>query len=40
MYSTQYSYVTKIMNKFEDPKYNDEDTKAKAELVDLMQKVS
>lgn len=28
------------MAKFDDPKYDDEDKKAKTELVDLMQKVS
>jgi len=39
-YSTQYSYVTQIMTKFDDPRYNDEDKKAKADLVDLMQKVN
>jgi hypothetical protein len=27
------------MGKFDDPKYNDEDIKAKTELIDLMQKV-
>jgi len=39
-YTTQYSYVTQIMTKFDDPRYDDEDKKAKADLVDLMQKVN
>ena len=38
-YSTQYSFVTKIMTQLDDPKYDDEDKRAKANLVDLMQKV-
>jgi hypothetical protein len=28
------------MTKFDDPRYDDEDKKAKADLVDLMQKVN
>jgi len=39
-YSTQYSYVTKIMTRFDDPRYDEEDKKAKADLVDMMQKVN
>jgi hypothetical protein len=35
----QYSYVTKILKKFEDAKYDDEDKETRAELIDLMQKV-
>ena len=38
-YSTQCSYVSKIMTKFDDPIYNDEDKQAKTEVMDLMQKV-
>ena len=40
IYTTQYSYVNQIMTKFDDPRYDDEDKKAKADLVDLMQKVN
>jgi len=38
-YSNQYGYVQKIMGKFDDPKYDEEDTQTKVDLMDLMQKV-
>jgi hypothetical protein len=38
-YSSQYSYVSKIMKKFDDPAYDDENKTSKMELVEMMQKV-
>jgi Pex19 protein family len=38
-YSTQYSHISKIMKKFDDPAYDDENKTSKTELVEMMQKV-
>lgn len=38
-YSNQYIYVEKIMTKFDDPRYDEEDKETKADLMDMMQKV-
>lgn len=39
-YEKQYYYVQQVMTKFDNPKYDDEDKAAKADLVETMQKVS
>ena len=39
VYSKQAEYVEKVMKRFDDPTYDDEDKKTRADLVELMQKV-
>jgi len=39
-YSNQYTYVQKIMTRFDDPNYDEEDKQTKVDLMDMLQKVN